>query len=78
MAKKQKRKSKEIGFGYTVGSGPYEGQRVYILKRMFSDSKDYQKYKKVTKKSKYCKNIRSIAKDPIANKHYLHRKGANR
>lgn len=74
MAKKQKLKSKEIGFGYTVGSGPYKGQRVYILKQMFSDSKDYRKYKKLTKRSKYCKNVRAIAKDPIANKHYLRRR----
>lgn len=68
--KKVVKRKKEIGYGYTVGVGPYEGQRVYILKTMFDNNDAYQKHKKTTKKSKYCKNVRTIAKDPIKNKTY--------
>ena len=67
MAKKQKRKPNEGGFGYTVGAGPYKGQRVYIAKTMFDDNKAYQKYKKRTIQSRYVKNVRTVSRFP-ANK----------
>ena len=67
---KVQKKKKEVGYGYTIGVGPYKGQRVYILKVMFHDNNAYQKDKRVTQQSRYCKNVRTIAKDPMENKSY--------
>ena len=58
--KKSKRRKPEIGFGYTIDSGPYKGKRVYIYKTMFDDNIAYMKYKNQTYKGYGVKNIRTI------------------